>query len=582
MVPMTPMNEPERLIALSECDVLDTAPEADFDNLTRLAAGIAGCPIAYVALVDSDRQWFKSKLGLSTCQTSRDIAFCAHVVASGTPMVIEDATLDDRFANNPLVTSDPRIRFYAGFPLTLSDGTTVGTFCVADTTPRRLSEQQFETLTNLAGQARSQLELRRAVHHLRKTEKCMRVSHDLLVRSHEDLEIEHERAQAAAKAKSAFLMNMSHEIRTPMTAIIGFTDLLTSTPSAEERAEHVEVIRRSARHLLGLIDDVLEVASLDSDGLTLSMLECDPRRVLAEVEGQARALAREKRLTFSSACDPNVRTKVKTDPNRLRQIILYLTANAVKFTESGSVRVEMNSLDGGAPDRAILRVRVTDSGVGIAPETLAALFRPFAVGDATTTRRYGGTGLGLYVAKRLCRLMGGDLTVASELGRGSTFTATVEIGVVTPRTAPRSVWHDAPAVESDGLRSAHVLVVEDGLDNQRLLKSFLTKAGAQVTIASDGQEALDVVLQGNGMGTHNLIVMDMQMPRIDGYDATRRLRQAGVLTPIIAVTAHALPGEREKCLECGCDDYQTKPIDRPALLACCERWLSRARATVAP
>lgn len=572
MAPMTTKNEPRRLDALSECGVLDTAPEADFDNLTRLAADICGCPIAYVALVDSDRQWFKSRVGLTACQTGRSVAFCAYVVAQASPLIIEDASRDPRFADNPLVTGEPFVRFHAGFPLILSDGAAIGTFCVADTVPRKLNERQIEVLGHLASQARSQLELRRMIEHLKRSEESLRTSHD-------DLEIHHARAQSAARAKGVFLTNMSHEIRTPMTAILGFTDLLASAATADERAAHAEVVRHNAQHLLGVIDDVLEVANLDSDSLTLSSLECDPRRVLTEMQAHASQLARAKRLMYETIVRPDVPHCVRTDPNRLRQIVLYLTTNALKFTEAGGVRVELDAAPTSIARRTALTIRISDTGAGISDERLDRLFKPFAWGDDSASRDKGGTGLGLYIARRLCRLMGGDLTVESQPGKGSTFTATIIVQPVasTPVVIPTPADNAPPPSDARGLREASVLVVEDGLDNQRLLKSFLTRASAKVTIARDGQEALDLVLRGEAPISHDLILMDMQMPRVDGYEATRRLREAGIKTPIIAVTSHALAGEREKCLQCGCDDYQIKPIDRPALLACCERWLDSAR-----
>jgi len=401
-----------------------------------------------------------------------------------------------------------------------------------------------------------------------------------------ELELSREAAEAASRAKSGFLANMSHEIRTPMTAILGYADLLLD-PNLEpaERLAHVSVIRRNGEHLLQVINDILDLSKIEAGRLDIERIECSPARVLGDVASLMRVRAAEKRLRFAVHYVPPLPSIVRTDPTRLRQILINLVGNAIKFTEDGEVVVTL-AVGGASP--AVLTLTVRDTGVGMSEEQLRSLFAPFSQADASTTRRFGGTGLGLSISKRLAHALGGEIAVESAPGRGSTFTVSVPVTVplgarwdevvsesIQPPPAvvggargphaPPGALPDLPpgAPRLAGLR---ILLAEDGPDNQRLLTHVLQRAGAIVEVAANGLEAAEAGQRG-GARPFDVILMDMQMPVMDGYAATRRLRANGHRGPIIALTAHAMEGDRAACLDAGCDDYATKPIDRARLIA---------------
>jgi signal transduction histidine kinase/ActR/RegA family two-component response regulator len=405
-----------------------------------------------------------------------------------------------------------------------------------------------------------------------------------------------QRAELGNRAKSEFLANMSHEIRTPMTAILGFIDLLYTegdlSKAPPERIDAIMTIYRNANSLLQLINDILDLSKIETGKLVIDETSVSPTDIVLQVVDLMRMRAEEKAIELDvEAIDPLPAT-ITSDPARLRQILVNLLGNAVKFTHHGTVRLSVQQIDhGGAPQ---IEFRVGDTGIGIAEDQIAGLFAPFAQADSTITRRYGGTGLGLAISKRLATELGGDLTVSSVLGQGSTFTLRVparpgilqsQSGEIPTREegastsdADASLPQAAPG--GSGVLpklDCRVLLVEDSLDNQRLISLFLRKAGAQVVIAENGRIGCDLVLQGLDSGApFDVVLMDMQMPVLDGYSASRELRQARVETPIIALTAHAMADDRRKCLSAGCDEYLTKPVDRQQLIAMVARFCAQA------
>jgi signal transduction histidine kinase/ActR/RegA family two-component response regulator len=405
------------------------------------------------------------------------------------------------------------------------------------------------------------------------------------------------RAEQASQAKSQFLANMSHEIRTPMTAILGYAEsLLTDDVSEPERAHALGAIQRNGEHLLELINDILDLSRIESGKVFLEAVPCSPGRIIADVLGTLRGRATAKDVTLSSDFDGPIPETIFADPTRLRQILINLVANAVKFTHEGSVRVSASCNRTHETDRpdtsCMLKIAVTDTGIGMTAEQRKQLFEPFTQADSTTARRYGGTGLGLSISRRLARTMGGDLIVESQYGVGSTFH--LEIPVVCPEsvrllTCPRLEDflrdEDAPgqpqptpgAGPAERL-DARILVAEDGPDNQRLISFLLSKAGAQVEVAGNGRIAVEKALEAQRQDRpFDVILMDVQMPEMDGYAATAELRRQGYDRPIIALTAHAMGGEREQCLQVGCSDYLSKPIDRSRLMEAIGRALSGLR-----
>lgn len=409
-------------------------------------------------------------------------------------------------------------------------------------------------------------------------------------------QLEHARgvAQRAMRAKSAFLSNMSHEIRTPMTAIRGYADLIDDAElSPEERSQLIRAIRRNGDHLLGLINDVLDLSRIEAGELVLEPRQCSPIDVAQDALSTVRLRAAETGLRLATRYSYPLPLLIETDPIRLRQILTNLLSNAVKFTQSGSVTLAVHA------DRADGKIvfDVVDTGIGLSLEQAALLFRPFAQADSSSTRRYGGTGLGLTISQNLARMLGGEITVCSQRGSGSTFTLSIPVSstaawleaappspaAVTTVTAQPAQTNAAPSARAPAdsaatrregpLSGRRVLLAEDGLDNQRLLTLILEKHGAAVELAPNGLEAVNAVTAAPER--FDLILMDMQMPMLDGYGATSRLRAMGYSRPIIAVTANAMTGDREKCLAAGCSHYLTKPIDRELLIETCQA-LARA------
>lgn len=385
-------------------------------------------------------------------------------------------------------------------------------------------------------------------------------------------------AQAAARAKAEFLANTSHEIRTPLTAVLGFAEQLeASDVSPAQHREMVAAILRNGEHLLAVIDDILDLSKIDAGTVSIERADVSVPQVLADVTAVVRTRAEQRGLKFNLEFSGPLPSLVVTDARRLRQILINLLGNAVKFTTCGDVRLVVGFDPRDGQGRGILQFDVIDTGVGIMEGRAQHLFQPFAQADASLTRRYGGSGLGLAISRRLARLLGGDVVLVRSDRGGSHSRATVEVlpaATSVPLGDPTAAVLQAPREpRTDALRDGsplggcRVLLVEDGIDNQRLITMFLRRAGADVALAADGQEAVRAALQARSEGhCFDVILMDMQMPRMDGYEATSLLRHEGYEGTIIALTAHAMSGDRQRCLAAGCDDYATKPIQRSALV----------------
>jgi len=361
-----------------------------------------------------------------------------------------------------------------------------------------------------------------------------------------------------------------------MTAILGYSDLLLQQELDDgEREEFLYTIQRNGHHLLGIINDILDLSKIEAGKMTIEQIETSPYALVSEVASLMRARAIAKNLSLEVEYRESIPETIRTDPTRLRQILINLLGNAVKFTELGGVRLVVQLIDSTDASNPHMGFEVIDTGVGMTPEQWAAIFQPFAQADNSMTRRFGGTGLGLTISRRFARMLGGDIRGKSTPQKGSSFLVTIETGplkgihMLDPASeAVRPIDKMSSDTATPDTRLAgRVLLAEDGPDNQRLIAFLLRNRGASVTVAEDGQIAIDKYSQAHDAGEpFDCILMDMQMPILDGYGAARQLRAIGCRTPIIALTAHAMRGDRDKCIDAGCDDYLTKPIDRADLI----------------
>ncbi|MGE0377705.1 MAG: ATP-binding protein, partial [Planctomycetaceae bacterium] len=379
-----------------------------------------------------------------------------------------------------------------------------------------------------------------------------------------------ERADAANQAKTAFLANMSHEIRTPMNAILGFADVLRRgyADSAEEQQRHLSTIHSSGKHLLSLINDILDLSKVESGKFQVESLPVPIHDVLSELINVLSAGAADKGLSVTYHSEGPIPETIQTDPTRVRQIITNLVGNAIKFTETGSVTVIARLLEDATPP--LLEIDVVDTGIGMDAAAAERVFEPFAQADGSITRRFGGTGLGLTISRRFAEALGGGLTASSVPGQGSTFRLRITTGPIagiaridSEEAAARRRIHTPTAIATQPQRlSGHILLVDDGESNRQLVQLVLSRAGLTLDTAVNGEEAC---LMATSL-EYDAILMDMQMPVMDGYTATRTLRSRGFNAPIIALTGNAMKGEEEKCLAAGCSAFLSKPIDIDLLL----------------
>ncbi len=576
----------ERISKLKKYQVLNNNEEPAFARLTELAKLFFNMPVVAITFMDEETQYLKSLLGLDgICTTSRKVAICNYTVLSDEVLVLPDLTEDSRFSQNPLVTEAPYLRFYAGAPIIMQeDGKTyrLGSLCLMDMQAHHdFTEKDADILAQFAAMAADALKLQDQQRH----------------------------AKHANEMKSEFLANMSHEIRTPMNGIIGMVEMLAETKLSAEQQEYVDNIKVSNEHLLAIINGILDLSKVESGKMTIDSIPMNISSLCNEVVSLFAVKARQRGLTLDYHYTEALSPYIKGDPVRIKQIMVNLVNNAIKFTrEGGRVTIDVkhmennpcedkygnhksicshelqveqashyNTDDSGSVNHQdmTLCIEVTDTGVGIKPESLEAIFDAYDQANKSTHRLYGGTGLGLSVCKSLVELMGGYIEVDSAVGIGTTFTVLLPLPSIDE--AHYENWQDSndfgmtePSHELIG----HILLVEDDSVNAMIAKKALNNSGHTVTHVTDGQQAIEVFALNPEQ--YDVILMDHHMPIMDGVQATIKLHELydpQALPPIIALTANAMDGERKKYLDVGMQDYCTKPFKQEQLNALVQYWL---------
>jgi len=541
-----PENEKERLQALLSYEMLDTGPEVQFEEITRLAAEYCDTPVALVSLIDESRQWFKSKYGIDESETHRDFAFCSHAILGKETMVVNDTFTDARFIKNPLVTNPPNIRFYAGTPLTTPDGYNIGTLCVIDRKARTLNEKQKFALEIMARIVMKELELRKSLIEQTKIEQQLREAKKA--------------AESASAAKSEFLSIMSHEIRTPLNAIAGISYLLLEDEHKPEQLENLSTLKISTESLLNLVNDLLDFSKIEAGKLALEKTTFSLFELMENTVKILSIKASNKGIELNLNYDSDLPIMFIGDPTRISQIITNLLSNALKFTNKGEVILTLKQIETSG-SKAKIQFSVKDTGIGLTRQQGERIFESFTQAEGETTRKYGGTGLGLSITKKLINMMGSEIYVESEVGQGSNFFFTLDLEIDNQKQIPHYV---APKIEPYLLTGIKLLLVEDNEINTLIMKKFMTKWGIEPDIASNGIEAIDLVKSKN----YDIIVMDLQMPEIDGYEATRVIRKMethNAKIPIITLTASSESDVMEGIIDAGMNDVVTKPFN-PATL----------------
>lgn len=528
-------DEKARVAAFHQYRILENLSDEQFDDVARLVAYICQVPMAHVSFLDDQHQWFKSTVGFEAVKMPKNETFCQYTIMNTAPLEVNDTLETDLFRNDPNVQGGFKIRFYAGIPLTTPDGYNIGTICAIDQVPRELNEEQRNALSILAKHIMVQLELEVKIQQLDRQTKL---------------------ARQAVLAKDTFLANMSHEIRTPLNAIIGFTDLLAQTSLTKKQSEFLDSVQMAGESLNAIVNDILDLSKIESGTLNIESLPFNIKQLVKSTFNLIRVRSKEA-VELNLYMDPEIPDMLKGDKARLAQILINLLGNAIKFTDKGEISLSVKHVD---EEKGIhtLRFCVKDSGIGIQADQLERIFARFTQAEDSTTRRFGGTGLGLNIVKQLVELQGGSIHVKSTFGKGSDFTVTLAY------PEAMEVSSSDVQVATNNLGRLHILLCEDNELNQKLAVNVLQNFGFTVDVAVNGKEGIDMLMKG----MYDMILMDLQMPVQDGYETSMQIRNEMKLDiPIIAMTAHSLVGEKQKCFESGMNGYVPKPFKQHELLS---------------
>lgn len=670
--------EIERLKSLLSYNIIDTLKEKEFDKLAQLASIICETPIALISLIDDKRQWYKAKIGIEAEEMPKELTFCQYTIQKDELWEVEDTTKNELLKDNPNVTAENGIRYYAGLPLQCSLGYNIGTLCVADLKPKKISDKEkialeiiseqimilleakkrndqlinelkelvklkelesqkiieksseeikmfYDSISNSNGIIEMDafgkiinsnqlivellgissnnlinqpistffdLELNEATisklldtkNHILKfnknhdsdkwiqanfikienieggIEKLILVCQDITNRIHGQQELENAKnvSDYLNKQKDQFIATVSHEIRTPINAILGFTDVLLEIEDDVNKVDYLSSIKTAGLGLLHIVNDILDISKIEAGMLQIDETPFQLNEVVNNVISTLKLKASEKNIKLLYAIDSDVTNNLIGDKNRLNQILINIVGNAIKFTEKGKVELRISNQKTES-NTIFIEFSIIDTGIGINQEKLQSIFDRFSQAEVSTSRKFGGTGLGLSISKELIDMQKGTISVQSTENVGTTFT------FVIPYTINLSTTHfldDKKEVELFASFSKNILLCEDNELNQKLITTIFENTNHKIYIANNGDEALEF-LKNNDF---DIILMDLQMPKMDGYETTTIIRNELQLTiPIIALTANSLIYEKERCMNMGMNDYLSKPFSKKDL-----------------
>ena len=535
-----PEDEEERTRELTKFKILNTPPEEAFDHIAQIAAFVADVPIGLVTFADLDRFWFKASNMDIGSQIARDESVCKIVIKSKKEIVINDCLLHPLTFDHPYVISGPKIRFYASFPILSTNNVVLGTISLQHLIPKSLDDAQSETLKKLTKQVLHLLELR----------------------------VAKEKAQQVSELKTRFLAHMSHEIRTPLTCINGMTGLLQQTSMNREQKEYVDAIYITGIGLLALINDIIDISKMEMGKLVLESVPFNLNETIDSVKKTLTYEVQRRGLDIYTKIDKQY--FLIGDPLRLRQIFMNLVNNAIKFTPLGFITIS-NQVIREDKTSLYMRFNVSDTGIGIKDEAIAKLFKDFQQAEGSYTEQtFGGSGLGLSICRNIIDQMEGKIGVyRNEEEVGSTFYFEVPLLKAEPEQIKQIVGYDS----SEDNHEMHVLIAEDNKMLRTILHKQLGKANVLHTLVDDGLQACNAF--ESDPDKYTVIMLDNQMPVMDGYDAARRIRQSCKSVPIIAFTADAFERNKELCVECGMNDFISKPYNESELLRTLQKWSNK-------